>query len=459
MYLVRDLAKVKFGISQPDENAPERPPSAYVIFSNSELPHACSCEMLLMVSEIREELKNENLTFTTIAKRVGERWQDISPEEKEPYESEVSAAKEKYHAEMAEYKTTKSYREYQQYLTEFKAKHASNSGYVQILPTTSLKLTLRPDGKRPKLTSEETHESTASSGSLVSQFDGPESRPGSTDFRHRRVSSVSLGGLYSATSGLTSPASVTSGPAVRRGGLSSIPFGDTSPLSVSPSTPSARRDVLTSQMSKNSTQEQPSVERRSERMAMPSSDQSYSRIVPSENMRARTLQGLSVGPFVEPRISQDQRSLPENRSTHVLPQLQHNAWDSPNPSVVSTLSSNSTAASSLYSSTTFEGEKRNTLALPPLATLSHVSSYAEPATRPNLHSLAGRKASSLAPDLLSQSLHSSSSAGMTSECFNSHLYTSSRLASIHWYDSTATLTWLIYSIFQIHHGRQIRFAI
>lgn len=84
--------------------------------------------MLLTASEIREELKPENLSFTAIAKRVGERWQDVSAEEKEPYESEASAAKEKYHAEMADYKTTKSYRVYQQYLAEFKAKHATNSG-------------------------------------------------------------------------------------------------------------------------------------------------------------------------------------------------------------------------------------------------------------------------------------------------------------------------------------------
>lgn len=81
--------------------------------------------MVLIALELREELKPENLSFTTIAKRVGERWQDIPAEEKEPYESEASGAKEKYHAEMAEYKTTKSYREYQQYLAEFKAKHAS----------------------------------------------------------------------------------------------------------------------------------------------------------------------------------------------------------------------------------------------------------------------------------------------------------------------------------------------
>lgn len=96
-----------------------------------------------MVSEIREELKPENLSFTTIAKRVGERWQDISAEEKEPYESQASTAKEKYHTEMADYKTTRSYRDYQQYLAEFKAKHSSNSGMYRVSSITSPRLTRR----------------------------------------------------------------------------------------------------------------------------------------------------------------------------------------------------------------------------------------------------------------------------------------------------------------------------
>ena len=91
-----------------------------------------------MASEIREELRPQNLSFTIIAKRVGERWQEISAEEKEPYESEASAAKEKYHAEMADYKTTKNYRDYQQYLAEFKAKYVSHSGmYKASLPLRS----------------------------------------------------------------------------------------------------------------------------------------------------------------------------------------------------------------------------------------------------------------------------------------------------------------------------------
>ncbi|CAF9927833.1 MAG: hypothetical protein ALECFALPRED_003893 [Alectoria fallacina] len=379
-----------------DDNAPERPPSAYVIFSN----------------KIREELKPENLSFTAIAKKVGERWQDIPAEEKEPYESEASVAKEKYHAEMADYKTTTSYREYQQYLAEFKAKHASNS-----------------EGKRPKLTSEDTQENivcTTSSGSVVSQLDGPESLSGSTDLRHRRVGSVSSsGGLYSATSGLPSPASVTSGLGVRRGGLSSIiPLGNASPLSASPSTPSARRESSHSQLLHNSAQGPPSAERQPERMALTSSgpDQNYPRIVPLESREARTLQGLASGPLIEPKMSRGRRSPLDSprRSTRIPTQLQYDASDSSKSSIASTLS-NSTAPSSLYSLATFDGEKRSALFLPPLATVSpnpssHGSSYAESAVRPTLQPLVSRAASSFAPDLPSQSpFDSSSSTGMKFE--------------------------------------------
>jgi hypothetical protein len=94
---------------KPDESAPERPPSAYVIFSN----------------KMREELKGRNLSFTEIAKLVGENWQNLSPGEKEPYEQEAFSAKERYNNELAEYKKTNEYKEYSQYLAEFKARQSN----------------------------------------------------------------------------------------------------------------------------------------------------------------------------------------------------------------------------------------------------------------------------------------------------------------------------------------------
>lgn len=77
---------------------------------------------------MREELRPQNLSFTEIAKRVGESWQMLLAEDREPYESQAAAAKEKYHAEMVKYKKTDEYAEYSRYLAEFKSKPASLSG-------------------------------------------------------------------------------------------------------------------------------------------------------------------------------------------------------------------------------------------------------------------------------------------------------------------------------------------
>ncbi|KAF2440972.1 hypothetical protein P171DRAFT_488550 [Karstenula rhodostoma CBS 690.94] len=94
---------------KPDEHAPERPPSAYVIFSN----------------QVRENLKGQELTFTEIAKIVGERWQVLPADSRDACERQANSAKEKYYAELAEYKKTPEYEFYQKYLEDFKAKHAA----------------------------------------------------------------------------------------------------------------------------------------------------------------------------------------------------------------------------------------------------------------------------------------------------------------------------------------------
>lgn len=82
----------------------------------------------LTALEIREELKTQHLTFTEIAKRVGESWQLLVSEEKEHYEMQALSAKEKYHAELIKYKKTDHYREYSEYLADFKAKNATTAG-------------------------------------------------------------------------------------------------------------------------------------------------------------------------------------------------------------------------------------------------------------------------------------------------------------------------------------------
>ncbi|KAI1739331.1 hypothetical protein F4680DRAFT_143547 [Xylaria scruposa] len=101
---------------KPDEHAPERPPSAYVLFSNS--------RRLPIVGEMRDDLKGQNLTFTEIAKLVGENWQNLGRTEKEPFERQANEAKEKYNHDLAEYKKTAECRKYNEYLREFRKRQA-----------------------------------------------------------------------------------------------------------------------------------------------------------------------------------------------------------------------------------------------------------------------------------------------------------------------------------------------
>lgn len=77
---------------------------------------------------MREELKGRNLTFTEIAKLVGENWQSLSQSEKEPFETQAQRAKEKYNNDLTEYKKTTEYQKYMSYLQDFRAKHATDQG-------------------------------------------------------------------------------------------------------------------------------------------------------------------------------------------------------------------------------------------------------------------------------------------------------------------------------------------
>ena len=149
-----------------DENAPERPPSAYVIFSN----------------KMREDLKGRNLSFTEIAKLVGENWQNLLPQDKDPYEKHAAGAKEKYASEMAEYKKTENYRAYAQYLIDFKARQSNQQPGMSSLhavmcshsshPLINIVVNDSETSKRPKL---DVHPSNASTGTISSGADTPSS--------------------------------------------------------------------------------------------------------------------------------------------------------------------------------------------------------------------------------------------------------------------------------------------
>lgn len=173
---------------------------------------------------MREELKGRNLSFTEIAKLVGENWQNLTAAEKEPYEARAQAIKEKYLADLAEYKKTPQYSQYQAYLREFKAKHGSPSQGVyelvaRLTSTSTPSLTRFPvvaDKDAPKRVrlSEHGGQGRGSPGAITTRTSrsgsGADSRRGSPprSARQRISSVISSDSQY--TSSLASSTSVTS---------------------------------------------------------------------------------------------------------------------------------------------------------------------------------------------------------------------------------------------------------
>lgn len=97
---------------KPDPNAPQRPYSAYVLFSNN----------------MREGLKSQGLSFTEMSRRVGEQWQSLKPEEKESWKQQAAMPWENYKAEMAEYQKSDNHKKYAQYLANFKRAQWAKKG-------------------------------------------------------------------------------------------------------------------------------------------------------------------------------------------------------------------------------------------------------------------------------------------------------------------------------------------
>ena len=82
---------------------------------------------LTLTIEVREDLKGDMLSFTEIDKLVGKKWQNLTLGEREPFEQQGFAAKETFRNELAEYRLTKSYKTYSEYLLDFTAKQLQES--------------------------------------------------------------------------------------------------------------------------------------------------------------------------------------------------------------------------------------------------------------------------------------------------------------------------------------------
>ncbi|KAJ8125992.1 hypothetical protein O1611_g7646 [Lasiodiplodia mahajangana] len=102
---------------------------------------------------MREDLKGQNLTFTEIAKLVGENWQNLGRAEKEPFERQANEAKEKYNQDLAEYKKTPECIKYNEYLRDFRKRQAAQTQE-------------KDAAKRLKTDAESTRGSSTSGGSI-----------------------------------------------------------------------------------------------------------------------------------------------------------------------------------------------------------------------------------------------------------------------------------------------------
>lgn len=242
------------------------------------------------------------------------------------------------------------------------------------------------------------------------------------------LDSLSSGGHFSTTSGLSSPAKSSYGPAPLRGGISSfMPLGNASSNPTSPSTPTMGRDSTTSSFSQGF-RIRPSVETYSERIIPGYSNEPISRATPPEQRKEAPHQHAAPAntlvPLIDPRLQGTGKGSPAGhlrRSARMPSLVHHDTSDSSSKSSIgSSLSGPSTAASSLqYSPRLIDDGTKATLSLPPLSTVGVTSGggllYPDSISRPNfgIEALATRAGLSCDPGSKSQSPfnHSSSTTG------------------------------------------------
>lgn len=136
----------------------------------------------------------------------------------------------------------------------------------------------------------------------------------------------------------------------------------------------------------------------------------------------QTAQGSVSGPFSDSRLARGRTSPvdQQRRSNRIPTLLQHNTSDSSSKSsIASTVSSASTAPSSLFSAGTVDEEKRATMSLPPLANITANTpggSYLDSAAKRNHPPLTRRSAASFGPQRLADSpFNPSQTTGMKFE--------------------------------------------
>lgn len=97
-----------------------KPLTAYANFANGTLLAFLSGPFLTPLAEMRKQYQDRNLSFSDLAKQIGQDWQNCPAELRDSYLSNAMKEKEAYDTAMARYKTTDTYREYQEYLADFR---------------------------------------------------------------------------------------------------------------------------------------------------------------------------------------------------------------------------------------------------------------------------------------------------------------------------------------------------
>ena len=80
---------------------------------------------------IRDEVKGHSMPFTEISKLVGDRWQSLTPAEKDKWKQKAAIPWEKYKQDLAAYQKTEDFRKYEQYVANFKAAQAAKKNEAE----------------------------------------------------------------------------------------------------------------------------------------------------------------------------------------------------------------------------------------------------------------------------------------------------------------------------------------
>merc|ERR1711925_35123 len=90
-----------------DKNAPKRPSSGYILFSNA------------VREDVRAELGSD-ATFATIGSTISQLWSNLYADEAAYYQAQNEKAKAKYAKTLAKYQKSRKYKQYQAELAAFK---------------------------------------------------------------------------------------------------------------------------------------------------------------------------------------------------------------------------------------------------------------------------------------------------------------------------------------------------